>query len=106
MFAAEQSFRQPQRTLAGGPTTRRCLIARANENYVATEALRNLRRTYRTAYTLYMHSVQDLADASQRGTWLSKEVEADEKKALDHLTFSRQALLDELYAYSKNGDSK
>ena len=70
---------------------------------MATNELHALRRKYRSAYTLYIHCVHELADASQRGASLSAEVEAAEKKAFNDLAFSRQVLLDALYAHGVKG---
>jgi hypothetical protein len=42
--------------------------------------------------------VQELADAVRRGQWLSAEVEAAEKKALEELASWRQAVLDAVRA--------
>ena len=53
-----------------------------------------------------MQSVQALSDASQAGIWPSAEVLAVEERALNELTFVRQALLDALYAHGKKGTSR
>jgi hypothetical protein len=66
---------------------------------MATTELDALRRKYRSVYTLYMHCVHELADASQRGEWLSAEVEAAEEKAFNELARARQTLLDALYGH-------
>jgi hypothetical protein len=50
-----------------------------------------------------MQSVQALSDASHAGVWPSAEVLKLEEKALNELTFVRQALLDALYEYGKKG---
>jgi hypothetical protein len=70
---------------------------------MATKELRDLRHQYKTAYTTYMHGVQALSDASQKGVWPSPAVLELEEKAMNELTFIRQALLDALYAHSMKG---
>lgn len=77
-----------------------CLKTKAPPT-VATKELEELRRKYRSAYTLYMHCVGDVADASQRGTPLSPEIKAAEEKAFDELASARQAVLDALDAQAK-----
>jgi hypothetical protein len=67
---------------------------------MATKELRELRHKYKAAYTTYMHSVQALSDASQKGEWPAAEVLKLEEQALHDLTFLRQALLDALYAHA------
>jgi hypothetical protein len=67
---------------------------------MATKELRDLRHKYKAAYTGYMHCVQALSDATQNGVWPSTETLALEERALNELTFLRQALLDALYAHS------
>jgi hypothetical protein len=66
---------------------------------MATKELDERGRRYRLAYTLYMPSVHEVADAVQRGEWLSREVEAAEEKAFNELVSSRQAVLDALYVH-------
>jgi len=79
---------------------------RAPRNYypeqeqMATKELRELRHKYKAAYTSYMHSVQALSDAGQNGEWPTAEILKIEEQALHDLTFSRQALLDALYAHA------
>ena len=73
---------------------------------MATKDLRELRHKHKAAYTSYMQSVQALSDASQAGIWPSAEVLAVEERALNELTFVRQALLDALYAHGKKGTSR
>jgi hypothetical protein len=68
-----------------------------------TKELRELRHRYKAAYTSYMHCVQALADASQKGEWPSAEVLTLEEQALNDLTFLRQALLDALYSHCMKG---
>jgi hypothetical protein len=71
---------------------------------MATKELRELRHRYKAAYTSYMHSVQALSDASQKGLWPTSEVLKLEEQSLNELTFLRQALLDALYGHAmKNG---
>ena len=70
---------------------------------MATKELRDLRHKYKAAYTGYMHSVQALSDASQAGVWPPTAVLHLEEKAINELTFLRQALLDALYAHSMKG---
>ena len=70
---------------------------------MATKELRELRHKYKAAYTSYMQSVQALSDASQAGVWPPAEVMKLEEKALNELTFARQALLDALYTHGKKG---
>jgi hypothetical protein len=53
-----------------------------------------------------MQSVQALSDASQAGIWPSAEVLAVEEKALNELTFMRQALMDALYAHGGKGSDR
>lgn len=73
---------------------------------MATKELRELRHKYKAAYTGYMHCVQALSEASQNGVWPAAAVLQLEEKALNELTFLRQALLDALYAHSmKSGNS-
>jgi hypothetical protein len=72
---------------------------------MATKELRELRHKYKAAYTTYMQSVQALSDASQAGIWPSAEVLKVEEKALNELTFMRQALLDALYAHGAKGSA-
>lgn len=71
---------------------------------MATKELRELRHRYKTAYTAYMLGVQALSEASQHGTWPSTAVLELEEKALNELTFVRQALLDALYAHNRKRD--
>jgi hypothetical protein len=73
---------------------------------MATKELRELRHKYKAAYTTYMQSVQALSDASQAGIWPSAEVLKVEEKALNELTFMRQALLDALYAHGGKGSDR
>jgi hypothetical protein len=70
---------------------------------MATKELDAVRRKYRSAYTLYMHCVHELADASQRGEWPSAFVEAAEERAFNDLALARQVLLDALYAHTVQG---
>jgi hypothetical protein len=73
---------------------------------MATKELRDLRHKYKAAYTGYMHSVRALSDASEIGVWPAAAILQLEEKALNELTFLRQALLDALYAHSsKTGGS-
>jgi hypothetical protein len=71
---------------------------------MASKELRDLRHQYKTAYTTYMHGVHALSAASQHGIWPSTAVLELEEKALNELTFVRQALLDALYAHSMKGN--
>ena len=73
---------------------------------MATKELRELRHKYKAAYTSYMQSVQALSDASQDGIWPSADVLKAEEKALNELTFIRQALLDALYAHGAKGGGR
>ena len=73
---------------------------------MATKELRELRHKYKVAYTGYMQSVQALSDATQAGVWPSVDVLKVEEKALNELTFIRQALLDALYAHGKKGTNR
>ena len=73
---------------------------------MATKELRELRHKYKAAYTTYMQSVQALSDATQAGVWPSADVLQVEEKALNELTFVRQALLDALYAYGAKGTDR
>jgi hypothetical protein len=68
------------------------------QEHMATKELRELRHKYKAAYTSYMHSVQALSDAIQRGEWPTALTL--EEQALHYLTFLRQALLDALYAHA------
>jgi hypothetical protein len=68
-----------------------------------TKELRDLRHKYKAAYTSYMHCVQALADASQKGIWPPAEVLRLEQQAIDELSSLRQALLDALYAHAMKG---
>lgn len=70
---------------------------------MASRELQELRHKYKAAYTSYMQCVQALSDASQQGTWLSDEALKAEERAINELTFLRQALLDALYAHAKQG---
>jgi hypothetical protein len=71
---------------------------------MATKELRDLRHKYKAAYTSYMHSVQALSEATQRGQWPGSDVLKLEEQALNDLTVLRQALLDALYAHSVKGN--
>jgi hypothetical protein len=73
---------------------------------MATEELRELLYRYRTAYTSYMHCVQTVSDAAQKGEWLSAEAEKLEEQALGDLTAARQAVLDALHAHAKKPPSR
>jgi hypothetical protein len=73
---------------------------------MATKELRELRHKYKAAYTTYMQSVQALSDATQAGVWPSAAVLQVEEKALNELTFVRQALLDALYAHGAKGTDR
>lgn len=71
---------------------------------MATKELRDLRHRYKAAYTSYMNSVQALSDASQNGVWPADAILTLEEKAFEDLALLRQALLDALYAHSRNAD--
>ena len=65
---------------------------------VTRNELQELRCKYRSAYTLYMHCVHDLADASEREERLSDQVHATEGRVFNDLALARQALLKALMA--------
>jgi hypothetical protein len=67
---------------------------------MATKELSELRHKYKMAYTAYLSCVQALSEASHNGVWPSEDVLKQEETALNELKSTRQALLDELYAYS------
>ena len=67
---------------------------------MATKERRELRHKYKAAYTSYMHCVQALSDASQKGEWLTAELVTLEENAFNELSSLRQALLDALYAHA------
>ena len=68
---------------------------------MATDEIRDLRHKYKAAYTTYLSCVQALSDASQRGAWPAPDVLGNEERAFNELSFLRQALLDALYAHSR-----
>lgn len=68
---------------------------------MATKALRELRHQYKEAYTVYMHSVQELSEASLRGELPSQQVLLAEEHAIHALNFARVALLDGLLKHCK-----
>jgi hypothetical protein len=68
---------------------------------VATKELRELRHRYKEAYTVYMHSVQELSEASRRGELPSQQVLFAEDHAIHALNFTRVALLNGLLKHSK-----
>ncbi len=68
---------------------------------MATPQLRELRHQYKEAYTVYLHSVQRLSDASRRGELPSQPVLLAEDHAIHALNFARVALLDALVKHSK-----
>jgi hypothetical protein len=68
---------------------------------MATKELRELRHKYRAAYTNYMHGVQALSDASQRGECPAAEVLKLEEEAFHELSALREALLEALRAQGK-----
>ena len=70
---------------------------------MATDDLRELRHKYKAAYTSYMHCVQVLSDAAQKGEWPSAELLRLEDEALNELNTLRQKLLDALYAHAMKG---
>jgi hypothetical protein len=68
---------------------------------LATKELRELRHQYKEAYTVYMHSVQELSEASRRGELPSRQVLLAEDHAIHALNFTRVALLDGLRKHSQ-----
>ena len=82
------------------------VLPRYSNYNMATKELRELRHKYKAAYTSYMQSVQALSDATQAGVWPSADVLKAEEKALNELTFIRQALLDALYAQGAKGTDR
>ena len=72
---------------------------------MATEELRELRHKYKAAYTSYMHCVQALSDATQKGEWPAAQVLRLEDQTLQELTSLRRRLLDALYAHNVKGES-
>jgi hypothetical protein len=68
---------------------------------IAMKEISDLRRKYRSAYTMYMHCVHELADASQRSIPLAPDIEAAEEKAFNELAHCRRALLDALHMQTK-----
>lgn len=66
---------------------------------MATKELRVLRHRYKAADTSYMHCVQAVSDASEKGQWPTEIVKL-EADALHELNTTRQALLDALYAHA------
>jgi hypothetical protein len=65
---------------------------------MATKEIWKLRTKYRTAYTQYMSSVHDLADASQREERPADQVLAAEDQSFINLANARQELLTALLA--------
>ena len=70
---------------------------------MATKELRELCRNYRSAYTHYMHCVQELAEASKRGERPRDQVLATEDRAFNDLALAREALLAALRACHRRG---
>lgn len=68
---------------------------------MATKELRELRHRYKEAYTVYMHSVQELSEASRRGELPSQQVLFAEDHAIHTLNFTRVALLNALLKCSR-----
>ena len=67
---------------------------------MATKELSELRHKYKMAYTAYLTCVQALSEASHHGVWPTPDVLKQEETALNELKFTRQALLDGLYAHT------
>jgi hypothetical protein len=72
---------------------------------MATKELQELRRKYRSAYSLYMHCVHELADASQREERPPDSVLAPEDQAFNELALARQELLKALLACGRPDQS-
>ena len=70
---------------------------------MASKELHELRHKYKAAYTAYLSCVQLLSDASQKGVWPPAEALGKEERAIQELNSLRHALLDALYAHSKEG---
>jgi hypothetical protein len=65
---------------------------------MATKELQELRRRYRSAYSLYMPCVHEFAESSQRGERPPDSVLAAEDRAFSELEVARQLLLKALRA--------
>jgi hypothetical protein len=65
---------------------------------MAAKELQELRAKYRSAYSLYMQCVTELADASQRGQRPPDSVLAAENRAFSDLELARRELLKALVA--------
>jgi hypothetical protein len=76
------------------------LASSMQQQVMATKELKDLRGQYRAAYTAYMHCVQQLSEASQRGEWPAADVLNAEERALNNLNSFRNALLAALFKHS------
>jgi hypothetical protein len=63
---------------------------------MATKELRELRHKYKAAYTSYIHSVQALSDATERGEWPNDQIVDAEHAAFTELALVRHALWEKL----------